>query len=172
MSFSHVFVLKMTHLPLCSELYCCGCGSKYKQLYEHWEHISVGITLQTGCGGGGGGFSLTDLSLLSHPFFGLSAPEHPVTRWGSARRINSRILARTSTVSYFECIVWGESTVQSVQEMEDEYEVEGGWCYSVLIGAPNLVTLKSLERGRLCGLERVSAPLRCVGITDFKTQWN
>lgn len=28
---------------------------------------------------------------------------------------------------------------------------------------------QSLGRGRLCGLERVYAPLRCVGIADFET---
>lgn len=36
--------------------------------HSFMRHISAGITQQTGCGGGGG-FSLTDLSLQSHLFF-------------------------------------------------------------------------------------------------------
>lgn len=127
MSFSHVFILKMTHFPLRSELYCCRCGARYRQLYEQWEHISAGITLQTGCGGGGGGFSLTDLSLQSHLFFGLSAPECSVSGWSSAHRIISGIFAKTSTTSYSEMHCLRIHTVQYVREMEEEDEVVGGW---------------------------------------------
>lgn len=32
--------------------------------------------------------------------------------------------------------------VQCVREMEDEDEGVGGWCYPLLIGAPNLDTLR------------------------------
>lgn len=48
----------------------------------------------------------------------------------------------------------------------------GGWCNPSLMGAPNLRHTQSLQCGRAGGLERVPAPLRCVGIADFKTQWN
>lgn len=173
MSFSHVFILKMTHFPLRSELYCCRCGARYRQLYEQWEHISAGITLQTGCGGGGGGFSLTDLSLQSHLFFGLSAPECSVSGWSSAHRIISGIFAKTSTTSYSEMRCLRIHTVQYVREMEEEDEVVGGWVGGVtrrwLVHPTEIHSKKSLERGSLCGLERVAAPLRCVGIADFKT---
>lgn len=172
-SFSHVLILKMTHFPLSSDLYCCRCGAKYRQLYEQWEHISAGITLLTGCGGGGGGFSLTDLSLQSHLFFWI---------------ISSRATQSPGEPPYAEQTLFffghkPQVTLNALSEGIVQYSVweglkmrmrrwVGGWCYPALIGAPNLDTLKSLERGRLCGLERVSAPLRCVGIADFKTRWN
>lgn len=146
--FNHVFILKLTHFPLCSELYCCRCRAKYRQLYEQWEHISAGITLQTGCGGGGGGFSLTDLSFQSHLFFGLSAPEHPVSRWNSESRIKPQPWVILNALSK------GKSTVC---ERDGRWGWGGGWVAFPSADWCNPPRNTQSLRGRLCGLERVYA---------------
>lgn len=45
----------------------------------------------------------------------------------------------------------------------------GGW---VVLPGTDWCTQPSPQRRSLCGLEWASAPLRCVGITDCKTQWS
>lgn len=74
---SHAYSQDDTFSLFC-EVYCCRSRANYRRLYEQREHISAGITLQTGCGGGGCGFSLTDLYLQSHLFLDRS---YSVTRW-------------------------------------------------------------------------------------------
>lgn len=53
-------------------------------------------------------------------------PRNTVSRWTSVRRANSGFFWPW-TSSYFECIVWGNSTVQRVRGIEDEDEAVGGW---------------------------------------------
>lgn len=62
---------------------------------------------------------------------------------------------------------FSKSTRCTAAEMEDEGV--GGWLRSP---GTDWCTQPSPQRGSPRGLEWVSAPLRCVGIADWKTQWS
>lgn len=73
-----------------------------------------------------------------------------------------RCFGEIQSVSYSDMAY---TRVHTVQQRE---RWGSGW---VVLPGTDWCTQSSPQRGSLCGLEWVSAPLRCVGITDCKTQW-
>lgn len=138
-------------LLLLTEVYCCRRRAKYRHLYEQWELISASITLQTGCGGGGGGFTLIDLSLQTQFFFGLSA-QFP-------REILHPAESQAQKLKIFPKIFFFSEQRTVSTKKHNTNERAFGWYQ---------LSSNHLWRGRLRWLERVYAPLRCVGNSDLR----